>query len=114
MSPESWYLLSFIAVTAVATLLTRCLPFLLLGRLSQQPFILHLGRYLPAGIMAILASSFLLQSSDWQLPLWGFDALIPALLVIIFHLWKRQALLSMLVGTLSYMLLQHSASLFAL
>jgi branched-subunit amino acid transport protein AzlD len=106
MMPESWYLAAFILVTAAATLLTRLLPFVFLGHLNSHPLVQHLGRYLPAGIMALLVAIFLLRSGHWHAPAFGLDAVIPALLVLILHLWLRNALLSMLAGTLAYMLLQ--------
>lgn len=106
MIPDSWYLVAFILVTAVATLLTRLLPFVFLGRYNNHPLVQHLGRYLPAGIMALLVAIFLLRSGHWETPVFGLDALVPALLVVILHLWLGNALLSMLAGTVAYMLLQ--------
>jgi len=110
MTNDLGYLLSFIAVAAVATFLTRVLPFVVLGQQSNHPLIQHLGRYLPAGIMALLVGIFLLRSGHWETPVFGLDALGPALLVILLHLWQRNALLSMLVGTASYMLIQQLLS----
>ena len=106
MSSETLYLVSFILVAAAATFLTRLLPFVFLGPHSSHPLIQHLGRYLPAGIMALLVVIFLLRSGHWEAPLLGLDALAPALLVVLLHLWKRNALLSMVAGTASYMLIQ--------
>ncbi len=106
MNSETLYLLSFIAVASLATFATRVLPFAFLGQHSHQPLVQHLGRYLPAGIMALLVGIFLLRSGHWETPAWGLDALLPALLVAALHWWRRNALLSMLAGTLSYMLIQ--------
>lgn len=103
---ESLYLAAFIGVSAGATFLTRAAPFLFLGRHSEHPLILHLGRYLPAAVMALLVVIFLLRSATWQAPLFGLDALGPSLLVVLLHLWRRNALLSIIGGTLSYMLIQ--------
>ncbi|SFB81412.1 Branched-chain amino acid transport protein AzlD [Marinospirillum celere] len=108
MASEDFYLISFILVAAAATLTTRLLPFAFLGKQSHHPLVQHLGRYLPAGIMALLVVIFLLQSGHWQQPILGLDALIPAGLVVALHLWKRNALLSMLAGTACYMLIQQS------
>ncbi len=98
------YLFSFIAVAALATFLTRLLPFVLLGEYSRHPLVQHFGRYLPAAIMALLVAVFLLRSAEWTPPVWGLEALIPALLVVWVHWRWRNALLSMLLGTASYML----------
>lgn len=106
MTPENLYLTSFILMAAAATFTTRLLPFALLGRQGHHPLVQHLGRYLPASIMALLVTIFLLRSGSWAAPAFGLDALVPALLVIGLHLWRGNALLSMLAGTLCYMLIQ--------
>ncbi|MDX1802002.1 MAG: AzlD domain-containing protein [Marinobacter sp.] len=103
---DTLYLVAFIALSAAATFLTRVTPFLFLSRHSEHPFVLHLGRYLPAAVMALLVVIFLLRSADWSAPLFGTDALLPSALVIALHLWRRNALLSILAGTLSYMVIQ--------
>ena len=110
MSSETLYLVSFILVTAAATFLTRLMPFVFLGKHSSHPLALHLGRYLPAGIMAVLVAIFLPRSAHWVTPIFGLDALIPAALVVILHLWRRNALLSMLAGTICYMAIQQGVS----
>lgn len=108
MASEHFYLISFILIAAAATLTTRLLPFAFLGKHSHQPLVQHLGRYLPAGIMALLVVIFLLQAGRWETPVLGLDALIPASLVVALHLWKRNPLLSMLAGTACYMLIQQT------
>ena len=110
MSSETLYLVSFILVTAVATFLTRLMPFAFLGKHSSHPLAQHLGRYLPAGIMAVLVAIFLPRSAHWVTPIFGLDALIPAALVVVLHLWRRNALLSMLAGTICYMAIQQGVS----
>lgn len=101
------YLFSVIAVTLAATFLTRVIPFAFLASKSNHPLALHLGRYLPAGVMCVLVVIFLARSSDQWLTSWlGLDALAPAILVVLVHLMWRNALLSMLVGTLAYMFTQ--------
>lgn len=112
MSSDTVYLISFILVTAAATFLTRLLPFVFLGKHSSHPLAQHLGRYLPAGIMAVLVAIFLPRAANWAAPIFGLDALIPAFLVVLLHLWKRNALLSMLVGTLCYMSIKQKIGIF--
>lgn len=100
---DSGYLAAFIAVTAVATFATRVIPFVFFERHTEHPLIKHLGRYLPAAVMALLATVFLQRSATWSGTLPGFDALIPGALVVIIHLWRRNALLSIASGTAAYM-----------
>ena len=103
---ESLYITAFIAVSALATFATRVVPFLFLHRHTEHPLIQHLGRFLPAAVMALLATVFIQRSADWQAPVPGLDALIPSLLVIVIHLWRRNALLSIALGTIAYMAIQ--------
>ncbi len=105
---ESYYLAAFIAVTAIATFATRVTPFLFLSRHSDHPLMKHLGKYLPAAVMALLVVIFLTRAADWSAPVFGANALLPSLLVVVLHLWRRNALLSIIAGTAYYMLIQQS------
>ena len=105
------YIAAFIAVATIATFSTRVVPFLFFERHTEHPLIQHLGRYLPAAVMALLATVFLQRSASWNAPMLGLDALIPGLLVVCIHLWRRNALLSIAAGTASYMALQQSGLL---
>lgn len=100
---DTWYLAGFIAVAAVATFATRVIPFLFFQRHTEHPLIRHLGRYLPAAVMALLATVFLQRSATWNSALPGLDAVLPAILVVAVHLWRRNALLSIASGTIAYM-----------
>lgn len=103
---DGLYITAFIAISALATFATRVVPFLFLHRHTEHPLIQHLGRYLPAAVMALLATVFIQRSADWQATLPGVDALLPGLLVVVVHLWRRNALLSIAVGTIAYMAIQ--------
>ncbi|MBJ6137996.1 branched-chain amino acid transporter permease [Marinobacter litoralis] len=105
---ESYYLMAFIAVTALATFATRVVPFLFFERHTEHPLIKHLGRFLPAAVMALLATVFLQRSASWDADTLGLDALIPGLLVVAVHLWRGNALLSIATGTVAYMAIQQT------
>ncbi|MCL1484443.1 AzlD domain-containing protein [Marinobacter sp. M3C] len=105
---QNYYLSSFIAVTVLATFATRIIPFVFFERHTEHPLIKHLGRYLPAAVMALLAIIFLQRSATWSVPVVGLDALIPGVLVALVHLWRRNALLSIAAGTLPYMAIQQA------
>jgi len=105
---ENYYIAAFIAVTTAATFATRVTPFLFFERHTEHPLIQHLGRLLPAAVMALLAIIFLQRSGDWQASLPGLNALVPGLLVAAMHLWRRNALLSIAAGTATYMVIQQS------
>ncbi|MBE0486760.1 branched-chain amino acid transporter permease [Marinobacter sp.] len=105
---EPYYLAGFIAVSALATFATRVVPFLFFERHTEHPLVQHIGRYLPAAVMALLAIIFLQRSADWNASLPGLDALLPGLLVVVIHLWRRNALLSIALGTIAYMTIQQT------
>jgi branched-subunit amino acid transport protein AzlD len=103
-------LLAFIAVCAVATLATRVVPFVALARQADHPLILHLGRYLPPAVMLVLVIYALrdfrpLAEGQLNLADNGLPMLLAALVVTALHLWRRNALLSIVVGTGLYMLM---------
>ncbi|WP_311943810.1 branched-chain amino acid transporter permease [Halomonas piscis] len=100
-----------IVVCALATFATRLLPFVALYRQADHPLILHLGRYLPPAVMLILViyalRDFTPLAGDWQLNMGddGLPLVLASLLVAGLHLWRRNALLSIVLGTASYMLM---------
>lgn len=103
---DTSYLAAFIAVATAATFATRVIPFLFFERHTDHPLVQHLGKFLPAAVMALLATIFLQRSANWSANLPGLDALIPGILVVVVHLWRRNALVSIAVGTASYMAIQ--------
>jgi len=105
---DATYIAAFIAVTAAATFATRVVPFIFFHRHTDHPLVKHLGRFLPAAVMALLATVFLQRSASWQASLPGVDALLAGTLVLLIHLWRRNALLSIAAGTLTYMAMQQS------
>lgn len=94
-----------IAVMAAVTFLTRALPFLLFGRGSRAPrVVLYLGRYLPPAVIAMLIVYCLRDVSFASASGWA-PALIASVTVVALHLWKKNNLLSILGGTVLYMVL---------
>ena len=100
-----------IIVCALATFATRVVPFVALAKQADHPLILHLGRYLPPAVMLILViyalRDFRLLMDNWQLNISanGLPLIIAGLLVAGIHLWRRNALVSIIAGTATYMLM---------
>ena len=94
-----------VAVMAAGTLLLRALPFLVFGNGRKTPaYILYLGKVLPPAIIGMLVIYCLREVQ----PLAGSHGLpeaIAVLCVIGLQVWKRQSLLSILGGTVIYMIL---------
>ena len=104
MSNNAQAMALILAMTAV-TMATRFLPFLLLGDKRETPaFVSYLGKVLPYAIMGMLVVYCLKGVSVTQ-----FSSVAPAALGVGItaglHLWKHNTLLSILGGTVVYMVL---------
>lgn len=98
-------LIAAIVVMAVVTFLTRALPFLLFGRGNRAPrVVLYLGKYLPPAVIAMLIVYCFRGVSFAAVSGW-MPSLIAAVAVVALHLWKKNNLLSILGGTVFYMVL---------
>lgn len=95
-----------IAITAVATIITRFLPFAVFQSKKRQTpkFIEYLGKALPAAVFAMLVV-YCFKSVDILTGSHGLPELISIIVVVLLHLWKKQMLLSIAGGTVCYMLL---------
>ncbi len=92
-----------IAVMAAATMLLRFLPFLLFKK-NTPPLAASLGRVLPGAVMGMLVIYCLKDVNVASAP-HGLPELIAGGIVVALQAWKRNSLLSILLGTAAYMLL---------
>ena len=94
-----------IVVMALATMATRFLPFLIFGgRRNTPPLVEYLGKVLPCAVMGMLVV-YCLKDVSWASFPYGLPELIGIAIVALLHIWKRNSLLSIGVGTVCYMLL---------
>ena len=94
-----------IAVAAVVTAATRFLPFLIFRKKESTPAIVtYLGQVLPCAIMGMLVVYCMKDVPFLSAP-YGAPELIGCAIVAALHIWKRNSLLSIGVGTVSYMLM---------
>ncbi len=94
-----------VAVATLVTMATRFLPFLLFGEKRKTPaLITYLGKVLPCAIMGMLVVYCLKDTAVLSYP-YGLPELLGCAIVTLLHLWKRNSLLSIGVGTVCYMLL---------
>lgn len=100
--PSLAYLLSAIAIAGVITLLLRSVPFAILKPLRQSKFVQSLGRWMPAGILCILAIVVLRDEIAADLAGWWRVAVATGVTVAVHLLLGRRALLSIAVGTATY------------
>ena len=94
-----------IGMVILGTVLTRFLPFLIFPAGKPTPkYIRYLGRVLPSAVFGLLVV-YCLRNVNLLAGSHGIPELISILLVVLLHLWKRQMLLSIVGGTVCYMLL---------
>ena len=94
-----------VASVVVATMLTRFLPFLIIGTNRETPkYIQYLGKIFPCAIFALLIV-YCLRNVDIFSGSHGLPELLGIISTAMIHLLKRQMLLSMAAGTIIYMFL---------
>lgn len=105
MADNRAYSLAVIAVVAVCTILLRAFPFLVFGGRKEMPrMVQYLGAVLPASIMAVLVV-YCLRNMDFTSAERFVPSLAAGLLVVGLHLWRKNILLSIGLGTVCYMVL---------
>lgn len=97
---------ALVAAAAMMLIIVFCraLPFLFFAGRKPPAFLSFVEVYMPAIAMTVLAMSSY-TSIDWTAPAVGAASAVAGAAVVALHLWKRNALLSILGGTLLYMLL---------
>ena len=99
------YVLAMVAVSAAVAAFLRFLPFLLLRKGHKTPAIItYLGKVLPCAIMGMLVVYCM---KDVTITAWphGIPELLGCIIVALLHIWRRNTLLSIGVGTIAYMLM---------
>ena len=92
-----------VAVMAVGTILLRFLPFIIC-RKETPPYITYLGKVLPPAIIGMLVI-YCLKDVKLTVRPYGIPELIAAVCVIGLQVFRRNSLLSILGGTIIYMVL---------
>lgn len=94
-----------IVVATLVTMATRFLPFLIFRGGKKTPdIIVYLGKVLPYAIMGMLVIYCMKDVAFLSAP-YGIPEILGCAVVAVLHLWKRNTLLSIGVGTVFYMVL---------
>lgn len=94
-----------IGIMAAVTVLLRFLPFLIFRGEKKTPrFVTYLGQVLPYAIMAMLVV-FCLKGTDLASKSHGLPELIACAVTVGMHVWRKKTLLSILCGTVTYMMM---------
>ena len=97
--------LAMILVAAVCTFATRVAPFLLFnGKKPIPPIVRYLGEALPPAVIALLVV-YCVKNVNWLAAPHGAPELLCITVTALLHVWKRNNLLSIGVGTVLYMFL---------
>ena len=100
---EKYFILG-IAIAALATYLTRILPFLMFDNKKPSSLITHIETYMPQMIMVILIFYAVREVKFGNFP-YGVPEIVGVLIAGAIHLKFRNALLSIAVATFVYMYL---------
>jgi len=95
------YLLLVMLVMTLATYATRLTPFVLFSRGQERALINFIAKNTPPMIMTILVI-YMLKGVNY-LSFEGIYTFIAILVTVVFHLYRRNALLSIIAGTVVYM-----------
>ncbi len=97
--------IGIIAVAAIVTLFIRAIPFVVFGGKREVPAtVTYLGKVLPPAIMVILVI-YCVKSINLFSGSHGIPELLSIAVVAGLHIWKKNTLLSIAVGTVLYMVL---------
>lgn len=103
---DSGYVVGVIAAMGLITFALRALPFVAAQWLQKHTIVQRLGQFLPLAIMALL----LVHSSvgaALEHPSGPWPELLAIALVVLLQWTRRNALLSILLGTCVYVLLRN-------
>lgn len=99
------YILWIVIAMAAGTVITRFLPFLLFPQGKEMPkYVEYLGQTLPYATMGLLVVYCLKGVKLFAWP-FGLPEFIASAAVAALHVWKKNSLLSIGVGTVLYMVL---------
>ncbi len=94
---------ALVLAMAFFTWLLRFLPFHVF-RKNTPGYIVYLGKVLPSAIIGMLVV-YCLKDVEFSAAPFGLPELIAAVSVVVLQRWKRNSLISILVGTILYMVL---------
>ena len=94
-----------VAVLAIATMITRFLPFAIFPAGKKVPvYVQYLGRTLPYATMGLLVVYCLKGVNFLAMP-FGLPEVLAVAGIVAIHWWKENSLLSIGMGTVFYMFL---------
>ncbi|OAT68832.1 branched-chain amino acid ABC transporter [Mycobacteroides immunogenum] len=105
--PEFGYITAALASAVVITFALRALPFAARHAIKNNELAVNLGRWMPVGATAIL-TVYCLSTISFTGPAHGAGPIIGAAVTVGVHLWRRNAVLSIVVGTTACLLITNA------
>ena len=102
--PDNAHIALLVGVSAAVTWALRALPFAVLAPMRHSTVVRYLSVHMPVGVMLMLAI-YTLHGAQRDTPREVLFLVIGVVVTAGLHLWRRQALLSILVGTAVYVAL---------
>lgn len=99
-----WQQILTIAILACATALTRFLPFLVFRGKETPHYVRYFSRVLPPAVFGMLVV-YCVKDVEFLGGNCGLPELIGIAVTTALHLWRRRMLLSIMGGTVCYMIL---------
>ena len=106
--PHAPYLIAAVAVSAAVTWGLRALPCTALAPLRASAAVGYLSARMPLGVMVILLA-YTLRKLPLADPVRALPDILALAITLGLHLWRRNAVLSILGGTASYVALASTA-----
>ncbi len=97
--------LLLVGITALVTYLLRAIPFWIFnGKDTLPPLMKKITDLLPPAIIAVLII-YCVKSDIISISMSSLASLVALVVVALIHLWKRNTLMSIAIGTAIYMVL---------
>lgn len=101
MNIDVTYTLALIGVSALVTFLLRFIPMMAVRALANNPYVLAVGKMLPGGIMVILVV-YSIHHGNFGTPQTALALIASMAVTIGLYLWRKNLLLSLVLGVLLY------------
>ena len=103
--PTTIQALAIIAILALGTAITRFLPFAFFPKAESAPrYVIYLGKMLPTAAISLLVV-YCLREVEFAAAPHGIPEAIAIVAVVALHIWRKNTLLSIAVGTALYMIM---------
>lgn len=102
---DTMHVVLLVTVAAVVTLILRAIPFIVFGgKRKMPPKIKIVADSLPPAVMAVLVI-YCIKGDIISIGPNTIPSLISVAFVVLVHLWRKNTLLSIFLGTVLYMIL---------